>query len=157
MLYTEQQKILPPQAVFAVSEEQNSQTDVTISSISIPSVDINTAVVKGAVKDNQWYISEDSANYISKNIPGNRKGNTIVYGHNTKNIFANLKDVTEGEEITVAYANGDTQTYIVEEIYETFPTDITPIQPTEGDVLTIYTCSGFFDTRRIVVRAAPGL
>ena len=43
--------------------------------------------------------------------------------------------------------------YMVNEILIVNPDQIDVINPTQDETLTLYTCSGYFDTQRLVVKA----
>ncbi|OGM69990.1 hypothetical protein A2975_05285 [Candidatus Woesebacteria bacterium RIFCSPLOWO2_01_FULL_44_14] len=47
--------------------------------------------------------------------------------------------------------------YRVEEINEVYPNQTQVIAPTTDERLTLYTCSGFADTKRLIVVAKPAL
>ncbi len=102
-----------------------------------------------------WTISETDANHVPQSgAPGEGK-NIIVYAHNRKDLFGPLRTVAMGDVVTIRTADGLLHSYRVTEIAEVPPTDTRLLLPTVSEVLTLYTCSGFLDSKRFVVRAAP--
>lgn len=120
--------------------------------ITIPSVSINLPVSPGQIVDNQWTLYDTRVSWLSTSqTPG--KGNVILYGHNRVNILANLEKVTIGSEISVK-TKEKKYTYIISEKRKVTPEDIDAILSPK-DQLTIYTCNGNFDEKRLVVIAYP--
>ncbi len=126
-----------------------------LSAIEIPSIAINNNIEEGAVVNNIWYVSKENAVHLvtSKN-PG-EGGNIVVYGHNTHAIFQNLPKINIGDEIILRGNDGQTFKYKVKETHTVRPTEINYIQDKEKETLTLYTCTGFFDSKRLIVIAEP--
>lgn len=122
------------------------------SSISIPSISLNLTVAPGVVQNNKWTLYEDKISWLSTSEPPGR-GNVILYGHNRKGLFGELDRLEIGEEITIVSGSKN----YVYQIYES-----RRVRPNEVDViisdknqLTLYTCDGSFDERRLVLFAFP--
>lgn len=112
-------------------------------------------IVAGGKVQGTWSIAANAANHVrTSSIPG-KQGNTIIYGHNTDTIFGKLVSVPVGSEITVTTSDGIHHTYTISETHEvdTWQTEL--LQPSKSEILTLYTCSGWFDSKRFVVRAIP--
>jgi LPXTG-site transpeptidase (sortase) family protein len=69
--------------------------------------------------------------------------------------MGNIRWLRGQETIRLTLDNGSTRDYQVKEMREIKPEDVWVIQPTGYEVLTLYTCSGFADKNRFVVRAIP--
>lgn len=144
----------PPVAKQAQNQPQIPQSNLNIkpSKLYVPNKTGVLSVSDGIVFDNRWEISETGVSYYTKSsLPG--YGNTVLYGHNTKEILGNLKSVKSGDTIYLVLENGTFQRYIVSETKEVKPTQIEILQDTYEPRLTIYTCSGFLDQSRFVVIA----
>lgn len=89
--------------------------------------------------------------YTDSALPG--KGNTVIYGHNTKDIIGGLWRIKDGDYIYIVVANGDFVKYRVYERKEIKPTQVEIMNPTADSILTLYTCSGTLDSARYVVVA----
>ncbi|MBI2022204.1 sortase [Candidatus Daviesbacteria bacterium] len=153
-----------PSKIFALSTAENtklvspvvySYTDSKISSpekIIIPSLLIDLPIAEGVISDNKWTLFEDKVSWLSTSKPAGF-GNVILYAHNKEQLLGKLKNIKLGEEIKIIQ-EGKTYFYIVSEKKKISPEDIDAIL-TERDQLTIYTCDGSFDQRRLVVVALP--
>lgn len=102
---------------------------------------------------NEWIISDKKVSYWTGSALPGWVGNTVLYGHNKKEILGNLNSSKVGDQITITVKNGQVFSYTIEEMKEVTPDQIQYIFPTNEQVLTIYTCSGWLDSKRLVVRA----
>lgn len=105
--------------------------------------------------DGVWTVSENHASYLASSARPGEAGNLILYGHNQRTIMGNLRALKGYETITLTLSDGSTRDYQIVSQKEVKPTDTRLLQPTDSEVLTLYTCSGFMDSRRYVVRAVP--
>lgn len=141
-----------------MEEEVSSQTSdmtgfrpVHIYSQYFLDIDIEPAVYN----DDRWTISSDKASYLlNSSLPGS-DGNIIIYGHNKRKILGNIRAYKTGETVTLSLDNGTQKDYIVTELHEENPSNTVYLEPTDHEVLTMYTCSGFMDSKRFVVIALP--
>lgn len=122
--------------------------------IIIPQINIDVSVKPAQLINGYWETSEDSASFGLGSAPPGSVGNTVIFAHAREKLFLTLKDIKLKSKI---YILTDTQwyTYEVENIKEVWPNDTYVISPTKNRKLTIFTCSGFFDTKRLVVTANP--
>lgn len=150
----------PSTSVHADSHELNlSEIDAdkveikeSPSSISVTSLDLNVPVASGVVKGNKWTLFDDKASWLSTSEePG--FGNVIIYAHNRDNLFGRLRDITAGDEIVLAH-QGNPHLYIVTKVRKVTPEDVDAVLA-DRDQLTLYTCDGAFDQKRLVVIAKP--
>ncbi len=118
--------------------------------ILIPSVSIDTSVKKALIINGYWQVFPNSAAWGDQSgIPGNI-GNQVIFAHKRSGLFANLKDVKIGDKIYVLTSKGSFA-YEAREIKEINPNEIDVVKPTTDETLTLYTCSGFADTKRLIV------
>ncbi len=143
------------EAILATLEQapQHAELPVRIHIPSITTVDI----VRAGKINGEWTISEHAANFVMQSATPGTPGNSIIYGHNTYNIFANLIRTKRGDRVTVYMSNGTILTYTVVDIQEVTPDRTDLLKSTVTEVLTIYTCSGWLDSKRFVLRAVPTL
>lgn len=113
--------------------------------------DITDAVYTGS----KWTVSADSASYLLQSARPGEGGNIIIYGHNTRPILGNIRALKGNETITLTTEDGTEHLYRVDSLTEVAPNQTQLLQPTDTEVLTIYTCSGIFDSQRFIVRALP--
>lgn len=97
-----------------------------------------------------WQVFDDAAAWLADSaVVG--KGNTIIYAHNTSGLFGDLNMLEEGDVIRVG--QGDWWfDFRVAEVAEVRP-DQVEVLAGESERLTLYTCEGSFDQKRLVVYA----
>lgn len=137
----------PPELIEEVKEE------LFPSQILIPSLKIDFPVFPAEATGSEWEISEEGVSYLLKSgVPG-RSGNTIIYGHNKRNLFGPLLWIEKGREVEIKNKKGESFVYEVVETKIVSPESIEVLAPTEDSTLTLYTCTGFLDSKRFVVVA----
>lgn len=124
------------------------------SAIRIGSL-IHVPVVAAGYVNGSWLISDKSANHVTKSASPGEKGNIIIYAHNTPGLFGPLNRAAIGDMVTVTTKNGSEHRYRIDEIVNVAPSNTSLLMPSPFEILTIYTCTGFLDSRRLVVRATP--
>lgn len=130
------------------SEEDNYPEKILISSL-----EINLTVSPAKALDDKWEISETGASYLlGSGVPG-EKGNVVIYGHNKKKLFGPISWLKKGAEIVLENRQDETFSYLVEETKIVKPDQIEVLLPTEDARLTLYTCFGLLDSKRLVVVA----
>lgn len=120
--------------------------------VIIPSLKIDVAVRPAKIIGGYWEVFEDSAGFgLGSAYPG-EVGNTVIFAHTRPGLFQPLKDIKEGTVVYV-FTPGKWFSYKVEKITEVFPNQVEVIAPTPDETLTLYTCSGFADQKRLIVTA----
>ncbi len=127
--------------------------------LSIPKLKITDAIVTMGSMD----LTKSLIQYPQTALPG-QLGNTVVFGHSvlpqffsSKNyltIFSTLYKLEQGDEIILRY-DKSTYKYVVEEMYEVKPTDLSVLeQHYDNKTLTLITCSppGTY-LRRLIIKA----
>lgn len=123
--------------------------------IAIENVGIDVSIIPANIKDGIWQMSDNSATYLENSARPAEGGNVIIYAHNKKQLFAPLHQIKVGNSIVLTTANGTNYEYKVEEIKVVDPSAIEEVVPTNYEVLTVYTCTGLFDSKRLIVKASP--
>jgi LPXTG-site transpeptidase (sortase) family protein len=122
--------------------------------ILIPKADIDIKVIDAKIVDGYWQLSDNTASYgLGSGHPGT-KSNTIIFAHARVGLFYNLKDVQLGEVIYV-FTKDKWYQYKVNKITAVYPNQTEVLKPTKNEVLTLYTCTGFYDEKRLIVTAVP--
>ena len=133
-------------------EESQVLTKSAPDRISIPSIQLELPITAATISENQWLLYDDKVSWLSTSaVP--RTGNVILYGHNRVNLFGNLKKVEAGGEIKI-WDGAKTHSYKVVEKRQVAPGDVDVVL-SDKDQLTLYTCDGSFDQKRLVVIAHP--
>lgn len=121
--------------------------------IKMNSVDISLPVIPSQIISNKWEATTKGVSYLQTSaIPG-EKGNSILYGHNWSNLLGNLKRVKPGDEIVIIFSDNSSKLFYVEFITEVSPNETSILNSSSDERITVYTCSGFLDNKRLVVVA----
>ena len=113
--------------------------------INIPSLGITLAVQDGVFneKSKTWTLSKDQAHYALPTVqPNNESGNTLIYGHYKKGVFASLHKITVGTEAQVITDNGYRFTYTFRQTQTVDPSNVDIFAYEGAPQLTVQTCSG---------------
>lgn len=125
------------------------------TAITIPNAKIDLHVIPANIEQGIWQIPESGAAHLASSAQPGQGGNVIMYAHNKKNLFGPLHQVKVGDVVTVNTTAKTQHQYEVREIVSVSPQDISIAMPTDHEVLTVYTCTGFLDSQRLVVKAYP--
>lgn len=123
--------------------------------LGIADLGIKVPIVPELMENGKWVATTKGASYlVNTPIPG-ESGNSILYGHNWSNLLGRLPLAKPGQEITIQFDDGTVKTFVI-----AFTTIVTPAQThilnqTKDARLTLYTCTGFLDSKRFVVTAIP--
>jgi LPXTG-site transpeptidase (sortase) family protein len=123
--------------------------------ITIPSAKIDLPVDSAQIVKGIWQTSPNHPTHLESSARPGEHGNVIIYGHNLRKIFGPLIQVKLGDKIEVVSSDGRHFTYQVNQITVVTPDQISTVLPTNYEVLTIYTCTGFLDSKRLVIKAVP--
>lgn len=122
--------------------------------VIIPQAQINVKITESQIKDGYWEVSDTTANHgIGSAYPG-EKGNSVIFAHVRDGLFLNLKNVALGDQIYVLTKN-KWYKYQVSEIKRVAPEEIAVVQPTKDERLTLFTCDGYQDEKRLIIVAKP--
>lgn len=121
--------------------------------LHIPSLDIDLNVVDGSYDANthSWTLSTDKAHYALPSMqPNNAHGNTLIYGHNRKEVFARLPNIAPGAKAYVTTSNGYKFTYEYNSSKTVDPTNVDIFAYEGAPQLTVQTCTGtWFQNRQL--------
>ncbi len=134
---------------------------VTFYTVSIPKLKIENAVVAIGGED----LTKNLVQYPGTALPG-KPGNAVIFGHSVLPIFYNPRNYTaifstlptlkENDDIFINF-DGVSYKYIVEEMFEIYPSDIQILEQNNSDsFITLVTCTPPGDPRnpkRLIVRA----
>jgi LPXTG-site transpeptidase (sortase) family protein len=100
-----------------------------------------------------WEERAKSAVYFSKTpLPG-KQGNSVIYGHNWPNLLGNLNKAKKGDLVEVYFNDGSTEKFKIIQKVNVSADQTHILNQTKDSRITIYTCSGILDTKRLVVVA----
>ena len=140
-------------ATTVVESSNSSQKVQTPLRLEILDSGIDLPIVSTKSSEKNWETTDKGVTYLTTSpVPG-QLGNSILYGHNWSNLLGNLKKVKPGQIITVTYSDFSKKQFEVKYKMEVSPDDISILDNTADSRITLYTCSGFFDSKRLVVVA----
>lgn len=136
------------------SEKPVVQTSLSIPrEISIPSVKIDVKVDQGGIVNGDWVLSNTDALYLPTSGTLGEGYNTIIYAHNTANLFGKLRLLKTGDLINIRDGHGKIYAYAVSSKENVNPHDLAKLYSTQKNIITLFTCSGWADTSRILIHA----
>jgi LPXTG-site transpeptidase (sortase) family protein len=120
--------------------------------IIIPSQKINLKVVEAPVINGYWEISKTNASHGVGSVNPGEIGNTVIFAHAKEGLFLSLKDIKVNDEIIIL-TKDKWYRYNIKVVKDVSLDQAEVIAPTKDEILTLYTCSGFLDSKRRVVQA----
>jgi len=156
---------LPNQVVSFVSEPVKIDKNLTNYSqnefelkepperIIIPKLEIDLTVKEAKVVKGYWEVFPDKAGFgLGSAYPSDESGNQVIFAHAREGLFLPLRGAKIGQKIFVLTSD-KWYSYTISDIKEVLPTQIEVIAPTQDPILTLYTCSGYADSKRLIVVA----
>ena len=140
---------LPP-ATYSVNQDISSLQPI---GIKIDSINLSLSIIPSEINDNKWEASTKGISYLRTSVIPGDKGNSILYGHNWPNLLGSLKRVKPGQEIVVIYNDNSRRSFEVEYLMSVSPSETSILEKSEDNRITLYTCDGFLDSKRLVAVA----
>lgn len=131
-----------------------SQKESKPQRILIPERDIDLPITFSKIKNGYWELSETGASHGEGSANPGERGNAVIFAHARQGLFYNLRDVEKDDTIYV-FTKDKWYRYKVSEIKAVYPNQIETVAPADNEILTLFTCSGFFDEKRLIVKAYP--
>ncbi len=123
--------------------------------LTIDSFSINLPVISLNISEGVWEVNDEAANHLSSSAKIGEGSNIVIYGHNKWAVLGKIKDIKAGDVINLVGQDTKVYQYQVFETLTVTPEDIEHVLPTDSEQLTIYTCAGFADTKRFIIKARP--
>lgn len=121
--------------------------------IIVKGLSIDLPVVPSRINGGSWETTSEGVSYlVTSPVPG-ETGNSILYGHNWNNLLGDLVRIRPGDKITVVYKDTSKKTFTVELTGVVTPDQTHILSPTKDKRITLYTCTGFMDSKRFVATA----
>lgn len=138
-----------PSQQFSVKSESSHAVALTIESTGIHYLPIFV----GEIKNDKWPLKADGLIRLNTTSEPGQIGNSVIYGHNWKNIFGNLLHVKPGQIVKIHYSDGTSKNFEVTFTQIVSPDQTQILNRTNDTRITLYTCTGFLDSKRFVVVA----
>lgn len=121
--------------------------------LKIPSLALILPIIPTKIDNYKWEATNEGISYlVSSALPGDL-GNSVMYGHNWPTLLGRLPQIKNGDPIEVLFSDGSVRSFAVKFTSVVTPDQTHVIQPTDDSRMTIYTCTGFMDSKRFVVTA----
>jgi len=140
--------------ITAGREFAKNKKESQVVRITVPARDIDLEVKHAKISQGYWETSEDSASHGEGTANPGERGNVVIFAHAREGFFYNLKDVQK-DDVVYVMTQDKWYRYKISEIKTVYPNNIETIAPTNNEILTLFTCSGFFDEKRLIVKAYP--
>ncbi len=148
------QRYSPQKLAFAnLKAEKITYSNIYPTQIVIPSLRINNPIIPSKIVNGQWETTSEGVSFLSSSPRPGSLGNSILYGHNWESLLGRLPQIKPGDEIDILYNNGRVERFKVKFTQEVNPTDTSILANSKDKRITIYTCSGFLDSKRFVATA----
>lgn len=131
---------------------QNIPEENKPKQIIIPKLKIDLKIKESKVISGYWEVFDNGAGWGEGSSPPGYPGNQVIFAHAKEGLFGNLDNIKTDDQIYVFNQN-NWYVYKVTEVKEVYPGQTEVIEQTEDERLTLYTCSGFRDQKRLVVVA----
>lgn len=148
------QRNTPTRLAFAIENTSPIKTSSKVpTEIVMTDLGIQLSIIPSVVEKNKWGVTDKGVSYLTSSpVPG-EKGNSVLYGHNYPNLLGKLPKIKPGQGIKIKYADNSEKTFIVEYTAVVTPNQTQILKETLDTRITIYTCTGFLDSKRFVVSA----
>lgn len=135
------------------NREESKKSDSLPIQIKITSQEIDLPIISQKLIGKAWQVTDKGVTYLTDSpVPG-KVGNSILYGHNWTKLLGRLTKVIPGDVIDIYFENGSKKTFIVKYTQIVDPNQVSILKNTEDKRITIYTCTGFLDSKRFVIVA----
>jgi len=121
--------------------------------IEIKEVGIDLPIFPANIRNGIWDTTTEGASYlVSSPVPG-EKGNSIIYAHDWASLFGPLLNIRKDMVIKVVYEDKSRRYFKVKNIEVVSYNDSSILDSSNEREITLYTCTGFFDSKRFVAVA----
>lgn len=116
---------------------------------------VNIPIKPARIESGHWQVFEDSVSHLVTSATPGKNGAIILYGHNKRSMLGPLQWVQVGDRIEIKTIQGVSRIYTVKKIVSVSASDTGVLSSENKEVVIIYTCTGFADSKRFVVKAYP--
>ena len=136
-------------------EDPDPEVFYSPTRLVIKDLQIDLNIQESSIVDGVWQVADDEVSFLDRSAKPGEGGNIVLYGHNKWHVLGNLPDIRVGNVIEVYDDQGNTLEYEVEDTFVVSPDAVEVVEPTDHEVLTLYTCTGPLDSKRFIVKAKP--
>lgn len=110
-------------------------------------------VEPGVYEGGDWSVSDQGVSYWVSSSGLDEMGNVVLYGHNKAGILRDLPTLRIGDILLVEGSDTQVRRYRVSVSEEVAVDAVEWLGLTETETITVYTCSGWWNTKRWMVQA----
>ena len=121
--------------------------------LKTPSLGFNLKVEETGIMNGEWQVPVSNLGHLAVSARPGEGDNIVIYGHNKKSIFGKLGQMKAGDIVVVESEEGKEWEYQVIEKIVVNPDRMDLVGKTDEEILTLYTCTGWLDSKRLIVRA----
>jgi LPXTG-site transpeptidase (sortase) family protein len=133
--------------------EASTKKGSTPVRLIIAKENIDLAIVPSEITNGTWQVTTTGVSYWDKSALPGEVGNSVFYGHNWTSLLGKLVYVKPGDTIRIVYEDGTAKDFRVDVTQVVTPDQVGIIAPSKDRRITIYTCTGFLDSKRFVAVA----
>lgn len=122
-------------------------------SLEIEKLNLSVPVVVGGIAEGEWLLSDTEVLFLPTSASLGAGHNTVIYGHNSWHLFSRLDSLVVGDTILVVGSEGSLFSYGVYDIKVVSSDAVNSLYSNVSDTLTLFTCEGMFDLKRLVIKA----
>lgn len=122
--------------------------------ILIPSLSVDVPITFSRLVKGVWQTSKTTASFGEGSAFPGTSGNSVIFAHAKKGLFLPLRTITKNTKIYLLTARG-WYAYQVRETTLVNPKETIAVKQTDDETLTLFTCTGFLDSKRLIVVAKP--
>ena len=152
------QQYVPRSFFFFLLSAEPEQVDLPQThqpvELTMNDIGVKLPIFQSHITNGAWEISSLGVSSLSNPEEAGASGGLILYGHNWTSILGKLHQSEIGQPIAITFADGTEKSYVIEKRENVAPSDLSLIENTHDDSLVLYTCTGMFDSRRLVVIAS---
>lgn len=137
-----------------ISETMPQNGEKIATGIVIESIGVSLPVIPARKNGNLWETTPNGVSHLVSSPTPGEAGNSIMYGHNWGSILKNLYKAKKGDKIVIYFSDGSKSEFEINALVEVSPDEASLLAPTARPILTLYTCSGLFDQKRLVATAS---
>ena len=120
--------------------------------VSFSRLDLDVEVVPNRIVDGEWQVAEFKANYLIGSGVVGKPGNVVIYAHKRPKLFGNLNKIGPGDTVITKTSEVVAEYMVVDSrIVKADAIDV--LAGSTLKELTLYTCNGWKDEDRLVVKA----
>ncbi|OGK15037.1 hypothetical protein A2690_02910 [Candidatus Roizmanbacteria bacterium RIFCSPHIGHO2_01_FULL_39_12b] len=120
--------------------------------IIIKSLEISLPIKQTIIKNGVWEVFNEGASHLSTSGYPDENKPIIVYAHNRNNQFGKIDGLKKGDQIILSDGLNH-YLYLVSRQKVVEPSNTQALKESRGEILILYTCTGFADSKRLLVYA----